>query len=60
MDPKPETPQSGQLFGFPLIAHLNQHHPLILFVALINWKAIYLVAPEPVPLKRGRPEVLRK
>ncbi len=57
MGPKPEIPQSGQLFGYPLMAHLNQHHPLIQLAALIDWDAIDRVASEPFQSKRGRPAV---
>ena len=55
MGPKPELPQSGQLFGFPLLEHLNQRHPLIRLAALIDWDAIERVAGEAFQSKRGRP-----
>lgn len=55
MGPKPELPQSGQLFGFPLLEHLNQRHPLIRLAALIDWDAIERVAGESFRSKRGRP-----
>ena len=57
MGPKPEIPQSGELFGYPLMAHLNQRHPLIQLAALIDWKAIDRVASEAFQSKRGRPAV---
>lgn len=57
MGPKPEFPQSGQLFGYPLMEHLNQRHPLIQLAALIDWDAIDRVASEPFQSKRGRPAV---
>lgn len=55
MRPKPELPQTGQLFGFPLLEHLNQRHPLIRLAALIDWEAIERVACEAFQSKRGRP-----
>jgi len=55
--PKSEIPQSGQLFGYPLMEHLNQRHPLIQLAALIDWNAIDRVASEPFQSKRGRPAV---
>lgn len=55
MGPKPELPQSGQLFGYPLLAHLNQRHPLIRLAALIDWDAIERVAGDTFQSKRGRP-----
>jgi hypothetical protein len=30
MGPKPQTPQSGDLFRFPLAEHLNPKHELVL------------------------------
>jgi hypothetical protein len=30
MGPKPQTPQSGDLFRFPLSEHLNSKHELVL------------------------------
>jgi hypothetical protein len=53
--PKRELPQSGQLFGFPLLEHLNQCHPLIRVAALIDWDAIERVSGEAFQSKRGRP-----
>jgi IS5 family transposase len=53
--PKSELPQSGQLFGFPLLEHLNQRHPLIRLAAMIDWEAIERVAGEAFQSKRGRP-----
>lgn len=55
MGPKPELPQSGQLFGFPLLEHLNQRHPLLRLAALIDWEAIERVAGEAFQSRRGRP-----
>lgn len=57
MGPKPEIPQSGQMFGYPLMEHLNQRHPLVTLAALIDWEAIDRVASEPFQSKRGRPAV---
>jgi IS5 family transposase len=53
--PKPELPQSGQLFGYPLSEHLNQRHPLIRLAALIDWEAIERVGGDTFQSKRGRP-----
>jgi IS5 family transposase len=36
MGPKSESPQSGQLFGYPLLEHLNPHHPLLHLAKLID------------------------
>ena len=55
--PKPEMPYSGQLFGFPLLEHLDQRHPLLQLAALIDWDAINRVPSEPFQSKRGRPAV---
>lgn len=57
MHPKPEMPQSGQLFGYPLLDHLNPRHPLLGLAALIDWPAIERVASASFASKRGRPAV---
>jgi hypothetical protein len=40
MGPKSPTPQTQQLFGYPLDQHLNLKHPLIQLAALIDWSEI--------------------
>jgi transposase, IS5 family len=55
MGPKTEIAQTGDLFGYPLLEHLNQRHPLIQLSALIDWSAINRVASELFQSKRGRP-----
>ena len=55
MGPKPEFPQSGQLFGYPLMEHLNQRHPLLKLAMLIDWNAIDQAASDAFRSKRGRP-----
>jgi len=57
MGPKPELAQSGQLFGYPLMAHLNLRHPLIELAGLIDWDAIDRLAGVSFTSKRGRPAV---
>ena len=57
MGPKPEMLQSGQLFGYPLMEHLNQRHPLIQLAGLIDWDAIDRVGSESFQSKRGGPGV---
>jgi len=57
MGPKPETTQSGQLFGYPLLEHLNQRHPLLRLAGLIDWEAIARVAAGTFSSRRGRPAV---
>lgn len=36
MGPKPEVSQSGHLFGYPLLDHLNQRHPLLQLAQIIK------------------------
>ena len=36
MGPKPQTPQSGDLFRFPLAEHFNPKHDLVLLGAAIT------------------------
>ena len=55
MGPKPELRQSGQLFGYPLLEHLNQRHPLLQLAKIIDWEAINRVAGDTLQSKRGRP-----
>ena len=55
MGPKPELPQSGHLFGYPLLEHLNQRHPLLQLAKIIDWEAINRVAGDTFQSKRGRP-----
>jgi len=38
--PKPDIAQSGQLFGYPLMEHLNQRHPLIALRVKIREDAV--------------------
>jgi IS5 family transposase len=40
MSPKSPTPQTQQLFGYPLDQYLNLKHPLIQLAALIDWSDI--------------------
>ena len=40
MGPKSPTPQTQQLFGYPLDQHLNLKHPLIQLAALIDLNEI--------------------
>lgn len=55
MGPKCDMPQSGQLFGYPLMAHVNRRHPLIQLASLIDWEAIDRVGSASFQSKRGRP-----
>jgi hypothetical protein len=40
MGPKPQTPQSGDLFRFPLAEHLNPKHELVLLGDAMDWSEI--------------------
>lgn len=55
MGPKPSTPQSGQLFGYPLREHINLGHPLVQLSDLIDWDAITAVCAQRFTSRRGRP-----
>jgi IS5 family transposase len=57
MGPKAESPQSGQLFGYPLMAHLNPRHPLLHLAQLIDWHEINEAVSTHFPSTRGRPAI---
>lgn len=48
-------PVSSQRRDFPLLAHLNVHHPLIVLTKLIDWNAIERVAYEAMGSRHRRP-----
>src|SRR5438105_1042942 len=39
--------QQSKIQGYPLMAHINPHHPLVELAAMIDWEAINRVAAEP-------------
>jgi transposase, IS5 family len=41
--------------GYPLMDHINRHHPLVELAAMIDWEAIDRVAADPFLAKPGRP-----
>ena len=55
MGPKSPTPQTQQLFGYPLDQHLNLKHPLIQLAALIDWSEIDKTFSGHFVSDRGRP-----
>jgi len=55
MAPKTPTPQSGQLFGYPLADHLNMKHPLVQLAGWINWDEITRTFAGHFVSERGRP-----
>lgn len=55
MGPKSPTPQTQQLFGYPLDQHLNLKHPLIQLAALIDWAEIDKTFSGHFVSDRGRP-----
>ena len=55
MGPKSATPQSQQLFGYPLDQHLNLKHPLIQLASLIDWAEIDKTLSGHFVSNRGRP-----
>ena len=55
MGPKSPTPQTQQLFGYPLDQHLNLMHPLIQLAALIDWSEIDKTFSGHFVSDRGRP-----
>ncbi len=55
MGPTPLTPQSGQLFGYPLRDHLKLNHSLIQLADLIDWDRITAVCAQGFTSGRGRP-----
>ncbi len=55
MGPTPLTPQSGQLFGYPLREHLKLNHPLIQLADLIDWDRVTAVCTKSFISGRGRP-----
>ena len=59
MAPKTPTPQSGQLFGYPLADHLNMKHPLVQLAGWINWDAMIRTFGGHIVLVRDRFEVRR-
>lgn len=40
MGPKPQTPQSEDLFRFPLAEHLNPKHELVLLGDAMDWSEL--------------------
>jgi hypothetical protein len=48
-------PVPSQRQDFPLLEHLNLHHPLIVLAKLIDWNAIDQVAYEAMGSKHRRP-----
>ncbi len=55
MGPKSPTPETQQLFGYPLDQHLNLKHPLIQLAALIDWSEIDKTFSGHFVSDRGRP-----
>jgi IS5 family transposase len=47
--------QSSRRQDFPLLAHLNRTHPLIVLAGLINWEAIHQVAVDAMGSRHRRP-----
>jgi IS5 family transposase len=58
MGPKPQTPQSGDLFRFPLAEHLNPKHELVLLGDAMNWSEIERTVSAPFASTTGRPALL--
>ncbi len=54
MAPKTPTPQSGQLFGYPLADHLNMKHPLEQLAGWINRDEITQTFADHFVAERGR------
>jgi hypothetical protein len=57
MRQKRKTVQRSKTQGYPLLEHINPHHPLVVLAAMIDWSAIERVASEPVLLRPGRPPI---
>jgi IS5 family transposase len=57
MDPRHFSgkPALSQRQDFPLLEHLNLHHPLIVLAKLIDWNAIDQVAYEAMGPRHRRP-----
>ncbi|SAI65557.1 Transposase domain (DUF772) [Bordetella ansorpii] len=55
MGPKPEVPQSGELFGHPLREQINLKHPIVQLADLMDWQRIESVCASGFPSGRGRP-----
>jgi len=59
MDPRHHSgkPASSQRQDFPLLEHLNRHHPLNVLANLIEWNAIDQVVYEPMGPRHRRPSL---
>jgi hypothetical protein len=57
MRQKRKTVQRSKTQGYPLLEHINPHHPLVVLAAMIDWSAIERVASEPVLPRPGRPPI---
>jgi IS5 family transposase len=55
MGPKPQTPQSGDLFRVPLAEHLNPKHELVLLDDAMDWSEIERTFSAHFTSKRSRP-----
>ena len=57
MDPRHHSrePAPSHRQDFPLLEHLNLHHPLIVLAKLIDWNAIDQVAYEAMGPRHRRP-----
>jgi IS5 family transposase len=60
MRQKRRAVQRSKSQDYPLLDHINSHHPLVRLAAMIDWPAIERVAPEPVAPKPGRPPIRRR
>jgi IS5 family transposase len=60
MRQKRRAVQRSKSQDYPLLDHINPHHPLVRLAAMIDWPAIERVAPEPVAPKPGRPPIRRR
>ena len=58
MGPRPQGPQSGELFRQPLLELINADHPLVKLAALIDWSVFEREWSTHFPSRRGRPATL--
>jgi IS5 family transposase len=59
MGPKPQTPQSGDLFRFPLAEHLKTKHELVLLGDAMDWSEIERTFSAHFASATGRPALPR-